>query len=643
MGMAASQARYLALVARQSNCEYEGQQINQSRLNLANQTANLFNQMLGLSVPVPPSVQDFTKTQYSFTDGYNEAVIDKWEQLAAPDDDGYNYVVEYHYEANVYRGFEKKMNDPQIQFTYVTPTDTDITAERAAVRDIYSSQQSISDAQKAYDEAKETYEAWKSKCEKLVTYRDSETMANKAQITDHTTNAYTVFPNADRSGDPKIYYSYDILGKNATVGTASLWTDPNTGNVYKDYADGRTAVTPGTTLYAVNCTTEGDATTGTLSTKPDSNPGTYTVELNTQALKNLYIAGSDGAYTLTNNSDDGTLVYGTPEDKSKMDDYIKMWEANGVSVDPSDLYFDPTGDGGNGTIAFKSDLDSLSAVDTGLMKTLYLYHYDDNTSRTTDDTYQSIKSANDTLASLKTNAENAYADLKVAETGFETLNVPTYVGNSKLTSLGELTTEQFAEIKQVITDMTANGADCNFVKCFSSSLSIDKDNYIGGIYSFVRDGVTYYTTYYDLADTAAASTFTNAIDNQPKLDYFYATYVKDNIESVDKAILDTDSKGRFKSIRFANDGSTYTLNFEQITDDEAYQDAMNQYNYENAQYDKMIKDINAKTSLIQQEDQQLELRLKQLDTERNALSNEIEAVSKVVKDNVEKSFKTFGG
>ena len=64
---------------------------------------------------------------------------------------------------------------------------------------------------------------------------------------------------------------------------------------------------------------------------------------------------------------------------------------------------------------------------------------------------------------------------------------------------------------------------------------------------------------------------------------------------------------------------------------------------ENAQYDKMVQDINVKTSLIQQEDQQLELRLKQLDTEQNALSTEIDAVSKVVKDNIEDSFKTFGG
>ena len=90
-----------------------------------------------------------------------------------------------------------------------------------------------------------------------------------------------------------------------------------------------------------------------------------------------------------------------------------------------------------------------------------------------------------------------------------------------------------------------------------------------------------------------------------------------------------------------DDTVKYTLNVETITDDVAYNDAMNQYYYENARYDKMVQDINAKTSVIQAEDRTLELRLKQLDTEQNALSNEMEAVQKVVKENVEKSFKTF--
>ena len=120
MGMAASQARYLALVARQSNCEYEGQQINQARLVLSNQSANLFNQMLGLEVPVPPSTQDFTKYQYSFTDGINNYTIDRWNQLAQPDSEGYNYVVDYHYNASVYTGSQKQMSDPQVQFSSPT-------------------------------------------------------------------------------------------------------------------------------------------------------------------------------------------------------------------------------------------------------------------------------------------------------------------------------------------------------------------------------------------------------------------------------------------------------------------------------------------------------------------------------------------
>ena len=69
MGMAASQARFLGLTARKNNVEFEGQQINQQRTTLANQSANYYNDMLGMSVPVPPSVDNYTKTVYTFNDG----------------------------------------------------------------------------------------------------------------------------------------------------------------------------------------------------------------------------------------------------------------------------------------------------------------------------------------------------------------------------------------------------------------------------------------------------------------------------------------------------------------------------------------------------------------------------------------------
>ena len=149
MGMAASQARYLALVARKSNCEYEGQQINQARLNLSNQTANLFNQMLGLNVPTPPSTQDYTKVQYSFTDGTNNITLDSWKQLGTSDEN-YNYVVTYHYNSNVYTGSQKKMNDPQVQFT-TGGTATNINELKASTSHVTS-------ASTAYNKIQEDYE-----------------------------------------------------------------------------------------------------------------------------------------------------------------------------------------------------------------------------------------------------------------------------------------------------------------------------------------------------------------------------------------------------------------------------------------------------------------------------------------------------
>ena len=136
----------------------------------------------------------------------------------------------------------------------------------------------------------------------------------------------------------------------------------------------------------------------------------------------------------------------------------------------------------------------------------------------------------------------------------------------------------------------------------------------------------------------------NGIDSQlEKLPFYKAVYLKTKIEETSKALLETDGKGRFTSVRFEDDSTVYTLNTETITDEDAYQNAMNQYYYKQEQYDKAVRDINAKTELIQAQDRTLELRLKQLDTEQNALQTEMEAVKKVISKNVESSFKTFSG
>lgn len=109
MGMAASQARYLELTARKSNVEYEGQQINQQRVDLANQSAGLFNQLMGLSVPTPPSSSDYTTTQYTFNNGQTTNTITSATALTG--DPNYNYTVTYSYPQNTYTGFSQIRTD----------------------------------------------------------------------------------------------------------------------------------------------------------------------------------------------------------------------------------------------------------------------------------------------------------------------------------------------------------------------------------------------------------------------------------------------------------------------------------------------------------------------------------------------------
>lgn len=120
--------------------------------------------------------------------------------------------------------------------------------------------------------------------------------------------------------------------------------------------------------------------------------------------------------------------------------------------------------------------------------------------------------------------------------------------------------------------------------------------------------------------------------------------VTDEIKGV-TAFMEQDSSGRYINITMEDQSGnlmTYALSTSTVTDDDAYNDAMNQYEYDKAEYDKDVQEINAKIEIIQCEDKDLELRLKQLDTEQDAISNEIDAVTQVIEKNVESSFKTFG-
>ena len=523
MGMAASQARYLALVARKSNCEYEGQQINQARTALSNQSANLFNQMLGLQVPVPPSTQDFTKTQYSYTDGINASTISSWQQLSEVDPD-YNYVVTHYYYTNTYTGSMKKLSDPQVQFSQGT-TPADGKAIKTAL-------DNMSEKLAAYE---------KAKAARVAKELEAATLSNYAN-----TAKYTGINNA----------AYDPTNNTYTIG----FTD-----------------------------TAKAAETFTGFDKLDE--GTQnTVKAAIQRL-----------------IDEGALA--GPIEDFDMDEVYYNINSQDIAFDDNleELYGGQIG----GT---KTTLPCYNIIEIGTVANNF------------DDDIDDLKEAEDLALEAYNQAEDAY----------NLLNRPTYIGNCELTPLANLTEDQLAEINQVISDMKDQEIETSIADCFDGN-----GNYTGGIYQFKLNGVTYYTTFEDLENSYASGTGNNNIDGQIKMSYYNATYISTRVEETEKALLETDGQGRFTSVRFENDTITYTLNMETVTDEAAYEDAMNQYYYDNAVYDKMVQDINAKTSIIHQQDRQLELRLKQLDTEQSALSTEMEAVKKVVDDNVESSFKTF--
>ena len=60
-------------------------------------------------------------------------------------------------------------------------------------------------------------------------------------------------------------------------------------------------------------------------------------------------------------------------------------------------------------------------------------------------------------------------------------------------------------------------------------------------------------------------------------------------------------------------------------------------------YDKDQAAINSQLSNIQQQDKRLELQLSELDTRRTEITTELEALQTVMKDNIERTFKSFSG
>ena len=539
MGMAASQARYLSLSARKTNVEYEGQQINQQRLVLSNQSADLFNQMLTMSVPTPPNSSDFTKLQYSWVDGDISSVIDEYYQIGTIDDE-FNYVVSsYHYE-NQYVGQRKFLVDPQIL---------------ATKENHFSDNKNISYTIQtmAYNKDNDTYTF------KLKNGFDQE--------------LDMVFKPADYMTKTDAVEEIDFLyGRTTEVGA-------DQADSFVVSEDG-SKITYNSKIYTKVSITD-DAAGKTALEK----------------LQQTYGAFFDQAKTYYK-SDDGKYICKENIDEAKADQTTKII----IRSEDTDKYYT---DG-------KRYFSSTTLKD---------------------------KKVGDTIVAKQCENNPTWHDYKS-------------IGNQNLTLIDEDMYKNNIEIRlaieQILTDMKSSEdtktAYDNIMACFD-----ENGNYTGGLYTFKMSGNTYFTTVTDM-DKSLLSAYTdksvadNGIDSQQaKLSYYNAIYIKTKIDEVKKALLETDGQGRFKTAKFEDDSVIYDLKVETVKDEDAYNDAMNQYYYKQELYDKELARINAKTEIIQVQDRQLQLKLEQLNTEQSALQTEMEACQKIVSKCIEGSFKTFGG
>lgn len=152
-------------------------------------------------------------------------------------------------------------------------------------------------------------------------------------------------------------------------------------------------------------------------------------------------------------------------------------------------------------------------------------------------------------------------------------------------------------------------------------------------YYIVPDGSGFYNLVLktDVQDGDNEATLHNIQDTNDALIEEEATYN-----------LQFDTNGRVSAI-IGSDGTKIALEPIKIVDEDAYNDAMSNYEYEKNLYNQEQAEINAQMSIIQQQDKKLELKLTQLDTERQELTTELEAVEKVMGENVDRTYKTFNG
>lgn len=507
MGMAASQARFLGLTARQNNVEFEGQQINQQRTMLSNESANYYNDLLGMTVPTPPSVDAFTKTYYTFNDG---ALTNTVTGMIAQANG--MYTVSY-------------LSKWQDDYSVVSAATSVVTQLSAQPNDAYAIGAVPLRPLGQLPEGSG------------VTYDSSITLSD---------GTYDVVFGND--GVP----SHVIKTQKADTPVQEPCTAEDVANLMYFYGEDLVNFTD-----IIRCAK--DASGAFYQVDKDGNP----------------VLDDQG-------------------------NQIAVVDANGNNVTEDDLYI---------CLEVPNETNPQYAISTvtpdgngGYTKEVY------------PETEQPYYLSAQEIASI-----THYSGLEGSE--FEGLSEKEVKNLLKEEAAwAQLLNQKYGEndwLVRYITDTTVGTKKPYFYSV---------DNLRNAIY----DDKT-------KASLSAINCYT--VGSEQKISEF---------KGIENCKVEKDSSGRLITLsmpKVNDDGSVtyieYALTTESATDQAAYDNAMNQYEYDKYLYDQAVENINNKIEIIQAEDKNLELRLKQLDTEQKAIQTEKDAVSKVIEKNTQDTFKTF--
>ncbi len=607
MGMAASSLRFAQLTARKNQVEFEGQQINQQRLTLSQKSSAIYNDMLTKQVPTAPDPSAFTKIVYKFNNGFGTSSI---LNLARKTSGAYNYNVTYKRPKTTQT--LSKSSFSNVGFT----SHIGVTGGQASEANYYARTANINGVARnlslvggnsaagklaAYRSKLETYKNMKTieeQISSLSSKKATDTVSTSTQQNIKSALGLDLNDGQDRTAIEKA-----LFGKDGQAGLTTTGVFPTRNNLKE------TAIpTDEKKLAAYNL-----ASLLGVDTKNISSP----IEEYTKAT----------LYDVFN----GIMT-------SKAQNNLKVMFGAKDSEDnwTLDEKFGKTGTGSDDKLsaadvqALFSDFNELQKIDLQN----YLVKQAGGTAYTpaTAQNYENYENYGQAANSLYNIASGNQADETI--TNEQMINMLKELlketseadGKAAYNSSGEY---KKGEVEPAFTQYQASVATPGIQNISEGQM----------LYTYQDDnGETcyMYVSIDNILDDGS-STYADSVSiYENVLNYLDGEY---ETEQQDANVIMSED-GQVAKITFA-DGTVVTPEIVTEMDNDAYDQAMVEYEYKKEVYDKEMNDANAKVKIIQAQDQKLEVRLKQLDTEQKALQTEIDAVKSIRDKSIESSFKTF--